>query len=128
MGAAQTSMVSFTERNGYRERSVMDESRELGERLRTAILGSRGVTKAAFRRSVHDRAVERARGGEPSVELPSEWATFVDAVSADSNAADVDALLDQGHSEDSIFEVAVAAAVAAGLVRMQEGLRAVDET
>jgi hypothetical protein len=37
--------------------------------------------------------------------------------------ADVDALKAEGHSEDEIFEHTVSAAVAAGLLRLDAGLR-----
>jgi alkylhydroperoxidase family enzyme len=37
--------------------------------------------------------------------------------------ADVEALKDAGHSEDEIFEQTVSAAAAAGLLRLEAGLR-----
>jgi hypothetical protein len=97
---------------------------KLIEALRASSLTAPGVTEPALRRAVYDRAAGAVRGETQSNELPSDLAAFVDSVALHSNDADVDLLLHRGRSEDEIFEVAVVSAVAAGMLRVEEGLRA----
>ncbi|HEU4407299.1 MAG TPA: hypothetical protein VFS43_18670 [Polyangiaceae bacterium] len=81
-----------------------------------------GETSAELRR----RVVERAASG-PGVTIGpamAELEAFVDAVALDPRAADAAGLLERGHSEDVVFEVAVAAAVGAGLARVEGALEA----
>jgi hypothetical protein len=100
----------------------------LAERLRQASLRAEGATSSELRRKVHDRVRAVARKEDVAVSLPAEAVTFVDSVALRSNEAQPEALLAAGKSEDEIFETAVVAAVAAGLLRMEEGLRAARET
>ena len=62
---------------------------------------------------------------QPHRPAPPEFAAYLDTVRArayEIGDADVDALKADGFSEDEIFEQTVAAAVAAGLHRLEQGL------
>lgn len=88
--------------------------------LYDAMTTTPGATSAELRQ----RAAARASAG-PSVSLGSdagELEAFVDAVARDPRAADVASLLGRGHSEDVVFELAIAAALGAGFSRVEGAL------
>jgi alkylhydroperoxidase family enzyme len=94
-------------------------------RLARAAYDTPGATDRALRASVRDRANAPGCG---SVALPVV-AAYVDKVSRQAHRVtddDVAALKAAGFSEDAIFEITVAAAVAAGLDRLDRGLRLLD--
>jgi alkylhydroperoxidase family enzyme len=99
------------------------------KRIVDSVLGGAGTTEPALRRAV--AACARAAAGDPGEEdgtLPAELRGFVDRVARQAYRAtdeDVAALAGAGYSEDQIFEVAVAAALGASLVRLESGLAAV---
>jgi len=101
---------------------------ELAENQRRAILDSQGVTEPSLRRAVAARAA--ALGGGPAVpaditgEIPEPFRAYVDAVALHAyRITDEDvAALRREESEDAVFEVSVAAAVGAGLARLERGL------
>ncbi len=62
---------------------------------------------------------------QPDRPAPPEFAAYLDKVRDEAyqvTDADVQALKDAGFSDDEIFEQTVAAAVAAGLHRLERGL------
>ena len=62
---------------------------------------------------------------QPHRPAPPEFAAYLDNVRNEAykvTDADVQALKDAGFSDDEIFEQTVAAAVAAGLHRLEQGL------
>jgi alkylhydroperoxidase family enzyme len=62
---------------------------------------------------------------QPHRPAPPEFAAYLDTVRNEAykvTDADVQALKDAGFSDDEIFEQTVAAAVAAGLHRLEQGL------
>ena len=62
---------------------------------------------------------------QPRRPAPHEFAAYLDKVRNEAykvTDADVQALKDAGFSDDEIFEQTVAAAVAAGLHRLEQGL------
>ncbi len=62
---------------------------------------------------------------QPDRPAPPEFATYLDKVRNGAykvTDADVQALKDAGYSDDEIFEQTVAAAVGAGLHRLERGL------
>jgi len=62
---------------------------------------------------------------QPHRSAPPEFAAYLDKVRNEAykvTDADVQALKDAGFSDDEIFEQTVAAAVAAGLHRLEQGL------
>ena len=62
---------------------------------------------------------------QPDRPAPPEFAAYLDKVRDEAykvTDADVQALKDAGFSDDEIFEQTVAAAVAAGLHRLEQGL------
>ena len=74
----------------------------------------------------YDALVAKLRTAVPNREAPPDFGTYLDKVSRHAYTItdeDVQALKDAGHSEDEIFEHTVSAAVAAGLERLDAGLR-----
>jgi alkylhydroperoxidase family enzyme len=76
----------------------------------------------------YDDLIQRLRdSAQPERPTPPELATYVEKVRLHAyrvTDGDVDALKAAGFSEDEIFEHTVSAAVAAGLERLDAGLRA----
>ncbi len=75
----------------------------------------------------YDSLVERLRqAARPDREAPPEFASYLDKVRRNAYKVtdeDVEALKDAGYSEDVIFEQTVSVAVAAGLERLEAGLK-----
>jgi alkylhydroperoxidase family enzyme len=76
----------------------------------------------------YDPLVHRLReAAQPNSPAPPEFATYLEKVRLHAykvTDGDVQALKDAGFSEDEIFEQTVSAAVAAGLERLEAGLKA----
>jgi alkylhydroperoxidase family enzyme len=69
---------------------------------------------------------ELRRAAQPDCPAPPEFAAYLDKVRRDAYTvtdADVQALKEAGYSDDEIFEQTVSAATAAGLERLEAGLR-----
>jgi hypothetical protein len=98
------------------------------ERLRQAVLAGRGTTEAALRQAVEARAAAAGgRKGEAAGAIPPELAELVDKVIHHAwrvTDEDVEQLKRAGYSEDAIFEVTLAAALGAGMGRLERGLAA----
>jgi alkylhydroperoxidase family enzyme len=76
----------------------------------------------------YDQPIARLREAAPEREVPLEFALYLNKVRRHAyrvTDADIQRLLDAGFSEDEIFEHTVSAAVAAGLERLDAGLRVV---
>lgn len=106
----------------------MERHAGLPQRLKESILGPRGKTDPALRRAVEARAEELA-GGRPAdaAAIPEALRAYVDTVARHAHRVtgeDVEALGRAGYSEDAIFEVSAAAAVGAGMARLERGLAA----
>jgi len=75
----------------------------------------------------YDDVIRRLRdASQPDREQPEAARAYVDKVRLDAwrvTDADVEALRAAGLSEDEIYEATVAAAVSAGLDRLEAGLR-----
>ncbi len=75
----------------------------------------------------YDDLIQRLRdAAQPDRPVPAELAPYVEKVrlhAYEVTDGDVDALKAAGFSEDDIFEQTVSAAVAAGLERLDAGLR-----
>jgi len=99
-------------------------------RLTRAVLDGPGVTDRALRVAVQDRVTSSGTpSANPGVLAPAV-AAYVDKVSHHAYRVsddDVASLKAAGFTEDAIFEITVAAAVAAGLDRLERGLRLLDE-
>jgi alkylhydroperoxidase family enzyme len=103
---------------------------DLVQRLKDSVLGSPGWMDPAIRRAIEARAAELggrvgAQAGEVSV--PEDLTEYVDKVALHAytiREEDVEALKRAGYSEDGIFEVSVAAALGAGMSRLERGLSA----
>jgi hypothetical protein len=76
----------------------------------------------------YDELIERLREAAlPERDAPPEFASYLGKVRLHAykvTDGDVQALKDAGYSEDEIFEHTVSTAVAAGLERLEAGLRA----
>jgi alkylhydroperoxidase family enzyme len=107
----------------------MTRYEELVENQRRAALESEGVTDPALRRAVFARSAELSGGEAISAvtveEIPADLRKFVDTAARHAyriTDEDIQELRRAGYSEDAIFEVSVAAAVGAGLSRLERGL------
>jgi len=99
--------------------------RPLYERLLETVLSMPGDTTPALRRAALERAQENRDTG---AELSAGLARYVDTVARHAykvTDADVATLQRAGQSDDSLFEVTVAAAVGAALHRLDRGMAAV---
>jgi len=76
----------------------------------------------------YDDLIQTLRdAARPDRPAPPDFATYLEKVRTGAYTvtdADVDVLKAAGHSEDEIFEQTVSAAVAAGLLRLDAGLKA----
>ena len=83
-----------------------------------------GVVAAPTTR--YDPVIAKLRAAVPDRRAPSDFDTYLDRVRGRAYTItdeDVQALKDAGHTEDEIFEHTLSAAVAAGLERLDAGLR-----
>ena len=74
----------------------------------------------------YDSLIAQLQAALPNREAPPEFGAYLDKVRRHAYAItdeDVQALKEAGHSEDEIFEHTVSAAAAAGLERLDAGLR-----
>ena len=74
----------------------------------------------------YDSLIAQLQAALPNREAPPEFGAYLDKVRRNAYAitdVDVQALKEAGHSEDEIFEHTVSAAAAAGLERLDAGLR-----
>ena len=74
----------------------------------------------------YDSLVAQLRAALPDHEAPPDLRAYLDKVRRHAHRitdGDVQALKEAGHSEDEIFEHTVSAAAAAGLERLDAGLR-----
>lgn len=93
-------------------------------RLAERALAGRGVLPAHARQAI-------AAGDFAGAGLPAPlaaWAARVAASAHEIDDAEVEVLRREGFSEDEIFEVAVAAALGAGMARLRAGLAALRGT
>jgi hypothetical protein len=97
-------------------------------RLVEAVLWGPGETPPALRQAVEARAARLTAGERPDLPLPDALDGYVRKVALRATEVtdqDIDALKTGGYSEHAIFEVTVAAALGAGLARLERGLKAV---
>ncbi len=108
-----------------------DRYSELVERLKTAVLNTRGVTDSALRRAIETRAaIAGGRPASPAPSLPADVERYVDLVARHAyrvTDADVQSLKQAGYPEDAIFEITASAAVGAGVGRLEAGMRVLRE-
>lgn len=78
----------------------------------------------------YDELIARLReAAQPDRATPADFAPYLAKVRGEAfriTDRDIEALKAAGHSEDEIFEQTVSAAVAAGLVRLEAGLKALQ--
>ena len=74
----------------------------------------------------YDSLIAQLQAAQLDREAPPDFSAYLDKLQRHAHTItdeDVQALKDAGHSEDQIFEHTVSAAVAAGLERLDAGLR-----
>jgi hypothetical protein len=104
---------------------MSDRYGDLVAQLREAVLASPGATAVSLRRAVEARAARFGGRAAEAPSLPADVSAFVDKVAQRASqvtADDVAALRSAGYSEDAIFEITAAAALGAGLARLERGL------
>jgi hypothetical protein len=104
----------------------MAHERELLQQLTESVLNSRGSVERAVRDGVARRAGHRARGEAVRDALPEWIGALSDAVAQAPSNADVEGCLRDGHTEDEVFEIVLAAAVGTALARGEAGLAALE--
>jgi alkylhydroperoxidase family enzyme len=98
------------------------------QRLATVLIEGAGRTAGDLRRAIAGRAAELA-GGRAAGAVPADVADYVDKVGREAyrvTDSDVAALKAKGYTEEQIFEITVAAAVGAGVARMERALAALE--
>ena len=96
----------------------------LHERLLASVLKTSGAAPESLRRAVLERTQERRHESD---DLAPPVMHYVDTVARHAynvTDADIAALQQAGHSDDSIFEITVAAAVGAAIHRLNRGMAA----
>jgi hypothetical protein len=113
---------------------------DLVERLRSSVLHGWGETDPGLRQAVAARSAKLGgqlgggpMGGGPAApagpEIPAALRDFVDNTALHAyriTDEEIAALRKAGYSEDTIFEIAVSAAVGGGLARLERGLAALE--
>jgi hypothetical protein len=99
-------------------------------RVEAAVLGPAGRSDALLRRAVLERAAWLAGrdAPPPSGEVPEPLSPVVEKIVRHAYRVtdeDIAAARAAGHGEDELFDVIVAAALGAGLVRRERGLAAI---
>jgi hypothetical protein len=94
------------------------------QRLTQSVLDTPGATAPALRRAVMERGKRPGSAGRDA--LPPELASYIDKVARHAyKVTDADvASLQASHSQDTLFEVTVAATVGAALHRLERGMAA----
>ena len=98
--------------------------RAFHERLKKAVVNTPGETPESLRRAVLEQAQEIPGARD---HLPASLTNYVDTVARHAyqvTDADLTALQHAGQSDDSLFEITVAAAVGAALHRLERGMAA----
>ena len=106
----------------------MERHAGLPQGLKESILGPQGTVDLGLRQAIEARAEELA-GGAPAetAAIPENLREYVDTVALHAyriTDEDIQTLLRSGYSEDAVFEISTAAAVGAGMARLERGLAA----
>lgn len=111
-----------------------DEPKDLAAAVADAALNGEGEVAQGYRRSVRrlGHVFAEGRGTQDALQgqedVPAQVGRFVKTLARDAREADVSDLLDAGLSEDGAMEVAVNAAIGVGWARLENGLRAIEES
>jgi hypothetical protein len=99
--------------------------------LLTRVFGARSARSSPqLRRAVYDHVAALTRRDGTPPEIPAELQRYVGKVALDAYKVldrEVDAIRAAGYSVDEVFEITVAASVAAGVERMTIALAALEE-
>jgi hypothetical protein len=78
----------------------------------------------------YDELIAALRGAaQPNRPAPADFGPYLEKVRTGAYAVtdgDIEALKTAGHTENEIFEQTVSAAVSAGLLRLEAGLKAIE--
>ncbi len=110
-----------------------DRHSALVDALARSVFDGPGRVPAGTRAAVRDHAARAVAGSADPPQasgVPEPWARHVDAVVRHAykvTDADVAALKAAGHTDDQVFETTVAAAVGAGVARLERALSLLKE-
>ena len=98
----------------------------LVQRLIDSVVDTPGESASALRRAVLERAKRPGSAARDAASLPPAWTSYIDKVARHAyKVTDADvAALKATNSEDTVFELTVAAAVGAALHRLERGMAA----
>lgn len=105
-----------------------DRHLAIRQKLIDAVLTTPGETDSALRRQIEARAARLAGVERPVGDaVPEALRPYLDKVARHAYKVtdeDVQALQEQGYSEDAILEITLSAALGAGMSRLERGLAA----
>ncbi|HEU0026546.1 MAG TPA: hypothetical protein VFQ25_05460 [Ktedonobacterales bacterium] len=104
---------------------MADQFQSLLNQLRQAVLTRAGDTTQEVRSKIVSWAAQLDAAPDAPSDLPDAVKSYVKKVvlyAYKTTDADVQRLKDAGYSDDAIFEITLAAALAAGLRRLDTGL------
>jgi hypothetical protein len=107
--------------------SVPDNVAEL---LKTVLASPAAASTPALRQTVAERAADLSLERSELTAIPQDLEIYVGKVARSAHKvldSDVEALRATGYSVDEVFEITVAAAIGAGLARMNVALAALEE-
>jgi len=96
-----------------------------------AVLGQNGTSATALRQVVMEHARALSCSQEPILAPSHPWQPYIATVTEHAyrvTNAQMEECKANGHSEDDIFELTIAAALGAGLARLERGLAAIEKT
>ena len=95
-----------------------------------SVLNSPGHSDPRLRHEVEHRVAAHTAGlAIDKTRLPREITNYVDKIALHAYKVtdeDIKALLDSGHTEDVIFELTLSAALSAGMIRLRNGMSALE--
>lgn len=110
-----------------RPTSLPDNVQDLLGRVLT---GRSASSSTDLRRAVFDHVAALTRSETPRAQIPSDIEKYIGKVALHAYKVldrEVDAIRAAGYSVDEVFEMTVAAAVSAGVTRMEIALAALEE-
>ena len=108
--------------------SLPDNVQDLLQRV---LAGRSASSPAHLRRAVFDHVAALTRDETPPAQIPSDIQKYIGKVALNAYKVldrEVDAIRAAGYSVDDVFEMTVAAAVSAGVTRMEIALAALAES
>jgi hypothetical protein len=99
------------------------------QELIDSVLNQAGAFPVSFRKALIDK-VSSVGGDSKNGDIPENLKSYVNKVATCAykiTDEDFDKLRKAGYSDDQIYEITISAAFAAGLVRLETGMRALEK-